>query len=662
MKKFVYFLLMCAINLVYANVEGPIFNLERAQKIYQEAEALQKLPIVKLRRFKIVSEKIKEQIEESKACILRQNDKRAALEQSLKYVNPKDSESSANTSNNPVRDDISYLKSKIQNVDERLGACSLFNIKADELLSTLNETIVTTQSARLRAHSNAFILAMNEPLNALNGISIVKENAFVSDNIYSKIFQPLVALIIVLIAFSFKSVVRLMASQGLNTRFIKISFYTLFSTLFVYYAWDTYYQFQYSSESSSLIWQWLGVALRYLVVMIYGYLLCFLHPKLKIKKAVYFGIILLMISFVVNTVIALYSYPYIAFRVADTILSSLGMTLLLLVYFLAIPSLSRYLFESVHLDQKDGEKQKASVPVSLECRAIVYAIAGYVFIYWYKSIINLWNGIIVFPDFLLKWPKEGFLFLSILISPAAVISTILTFGVVSLAVIFFVKKVIKLELHTFKNIIFLFSALVALVTSGMNLTGIAVIAGALSVGIGMGLKGIVNNFVSGLILLVEKPIHLGDRIIVNGYEGYVKKIGVRSTEIESLTNTDIIIPNEELINTTVINYSLYDDIIEANVITSISYDADFSKVEKVICETVQKNSDTVTVNGRFPWVFIDQFADSCIQLKVFFLVKKPALLLRARGAIGRALLEAYKENNLEFPYPQRDIHIKDTEG
>src|SRR3990167_8743030 len=101
---------------------------------------------------------------------------------------------------------------------------------------------------------------------------------------------------------------------------------------------------------------------------------------------------------------------------------------------------------------------------------------------------------------------------------------------------------------------FALALIAGLLISGFNFTGLAIIAGALSVGIGLGLQSIVNNFVSGLILLIEKPIKPGDRINLDGIEGFVKKIRLRSTHIISPADEDIIVPNSDLITHQVINY------------------------------------------------------------------------------------------------------------
>src|SRR5580700_11431551 len=122
------------------------------------------------------------------------------------------------------------------------------------------------------------------------------------------------------------------------------------------------------------------------------------------------------------------------------------------------------------------------------------------------------------------------------------------------------------------------AALVAFSYAGFNLSSIAIIAGALSVGIGFGLQNLVNNFVSGLILLVERPIKVGDLVVVGGEEGYVRKISVRSTEIETFDRAHVLIPNSYFITEKVKNWTLRNNICRISVAVGVTYNSDVRKV------------------------------------------------------------------------------------
>ena len=140
---------------------------------------------------------------------------------------------------------------------------------------------------------------------------------------------------------------------------------------------------------------------------------------------------------------------------------------------------------------------------------------------------------------------------------------------------------------------FVLATLFALLLAGVNFAGLAIIAGALSVGIGFGLQNIVNNFVSGIILLIERPIKLGDRIIVGGTEGYVRKISMRFTQIETSQKSDVIIPNSELISQQVINLMYRNDYSRITLPISVTYGTDTELLKSVLLEVAQKNSAVI---------------------------------------------------------------------
>jgi len=196
--------------------------------------------------------------------------------------------------------------------------------------------------------------------------------------------------------------------------------------------------------------------------------------------------------------------------------------------------------------------------------------------------------------------------------------------------------------------------LVAFEIAGLDLSTLAVIAGALSIGLGFGLQNIANNFVSGLILLIERPVKVGDRIEVGETHGKVMGISARSTTVRTNENIDIIVPNSELISARVINWSQKDRKIRFTVPVGVAYGTDVRKAMKLMTEAAESVSGVDSASARFT-----EFGDSALELEARIwtttLLDRPAYV---RSDVNVAILEKFVEHDIEIPFPQRDIHIK----
>ncbi|MFC7290106.1 DUF3772 domain-containing protein [Hirschia litorea] len=200
-----------------------------------------------------------------------------------------------------------------------------------------------------------------------------------------------------------------------------------------------------------------------------------------------------------------------------------------------------------------------------------------------------------------------------------------------------------------------FAFLTGVSAFGFNLSNLAIIAGALSVGIGFGLQSIVSNFVSGLILLFERPIKVGDWIVTASGEGFVKKISVRSTEIETFDRASVIVPNSELISGAVTNWTHKDKIGRMVINVGVSYDADPEEV-LVLLEAVAKEN-TQVLKYPAPFVYFSDFADSSLnfELRCFTSDVKQGIMIRSNLRV--AIFKKLKEAGISIPFPQRDVHI-----
>ncbi len=193
---------------------------------------------------------------------------------------------------------------------------------------------------------------------------------------------------------------------------------------------------------------------------------------------------------------------------------------------------------------------------------------------------------------------------------------------------------------------------------GIDLSGLAVIFGLLSVGIGFGLQNVTSNFVAGLILLFERPIKIGDRVTVGDTEGEVTAINIRSTTIRTLTNISIIVPNSEFVSSNVINWSHGDLKIRVDIEVGVSYNSDLEKVLEVLGNIADKH--TGVLKNPKPDVLFVGFGDSSWNLLLRVWIENPKGHHIVRSDINCEIVRKFREFNIEIPFPQRDLHIKDN--
>ena len=205
--------------------------------------------------------------------------------------------------------------------------------------------------------------------------------------------------------------------------------------------------------------------------------------------------------------------------------------------------------------------------------------------------------------------------------------------------------------------ILIIGSIVIFQSAGIDLSALSILAGALGVGIGFGLQGITNNFISGLVILFERPIKIGDRIEVGEITGDVVNIKARATTVVTNDNISVIIPNSEFINGTVINWSHHDRNVRFLFPVGVSYKEDPEKVRKILLDVAVSNPNVLKLPG--PIVIFDEFGDSSLN---FFLgvwtstyIEKPRIL---KSELYFEIFKKFNEQGIEIPFPQRDIHIK----
>jgi potassium-dependent mechanosensitive channel len=211
---------------------------------------------------------------------------------------------------------------------------------------------------------------------------------------------------------------------------------------------------------------------------------------------------------------------------------------------------------------------------------------------------------------------------------------------------------------TMHYVILILAGLVALNILGFQLGNLALVAGALGVGIGFGLQNIVNNFISGLILLFERPIKVGDMLVIDGQWGTVKEIRVRSTIFETFDRYVLIIPNSELVSNKVTNWTHYGTGINRITLrVGVAYGSDVRQVTQLLTEVCQANPRVVEVPP--PQVFFEAYGDSSLNFMIWVHLRIPSDRSPALHELNSAILEAFNANGIEIPFPQRDLHIKE---
>ncbi|MFI3241820.1 MAG: mechanosensitive ion channel [Alphaproteobacteria bacterium] len=203
---------------------------------------------------------------------------------------------------------------------------------------------------------------------------------------------------------------------------------------------------------------------------------------------------------------------------------------------------------------------------------------------------------------------------------------------------------------------FISSLLLAVVVMGGSLTNFALIAGALSFGIGLGLQNIVNNFVSGIVLLFERPVKIGDWVIVNGQEGIVKQVSIRATELETWERSNIIIPNADILSNSLVNLTHTDKVGRIDVAVGVAYGSDTQKVKEILLSVAEEHKKIL--KKPIPFVVFADFADSSLNFELRAFTSDVMNRLSTASDLRFEIDRLFRENNIEIPFPQRTLHIQ----
>ena len=197
----------------------------------------------------------------------------------------------------------------------------------------------------------------------------------------------------------------------------------------------------------------------------------------------------------------------------------------------------------------------------------------------------------------------------------------------------------------------------ALQNTGIDLSALTVFAGAVGVGVGVGLQNISSNFISGLILLAERPIKIGDRVEVHTAAGRVTNIRARSTTVVTNDNITLIVPNSVFVEHTITNWSHGDQKVRFRIPVGVAYGSDLAKVKEALLEVARNHPATLL--DPEPKVFFESFGDSALNLELVVWSAEMSFRPRSfRSDLNFAIDQAFRERGIELPFPQRDVHFR----
>lgn len=277
---------------------------------------------------------------------------------------------------------------------------------------------------------------------------------------------------------------------------------------------------------------------------------------------------------------------------------------------------------------------------------------------WISKVLNLELFSLGQSAFTVKGFLGLFLFLFLLFFLSSKIKKILIKNIFPK---YNIEKGIADSIGTIVRYLLLIVGLVILFqTTGIDLTTFGVLLGALGVGIGFGLQGVTNNFISGLIILFERPIKVGDRVEIEGLEGDIINIAARATTILTNDNIAVIVPNSDFINKRVVNWSHNNRSVRINIPIGVSYKEDPENIRQLLISVAKQNKGIL--DSSEPYVRFEAYADSSLDFNLQVWTtdysNRPRTL---RSELYYSIFTIFREHGIEIPFPQRDVHIINNE-
>lgn len=373
--------------------------------------------------------------------------------------------------------------------------------------------------------------------------------------------------------------------------------------------------------------------------------------------------IILITSFVVlaTFLISVFGYPDLSVYIMNRYI----LTALIVCIFMIVHSFLKEVLKRILLAGFWGKafrgRQKLLLKVKFVLSMVLTPILTLIFLF---IILNLWG----FSDELLlhigKKLLFGFEVGSFKISLIAIaLGVVVFFGTLALVKMFKTNLTInilsKLDIddgikHSLSSVIgfigFILAAVFGIIVMGGDLTNLAVIAGALSVGIGFGLQNVINNFVSGIIILFERPFKVGDWVIFNGDEGVVKQINIRSTEIETFQKTSVLVPNATLLSSSLTNLTHGNTLTRQTVKVGVAYGSDVEKVTQILLECATNNKKVLKTPA--PSVVFQDFGESSLNFDLRCYSNNIWVGWSIPSELRYEILKRFTEEGIEIPFKQ----------
>lgn len=280
-------------------------------------------------------------------------------------------------------------------------------------------------------------------------------------------------------------------------------------------------------------------------------------------------------------------------------------------------------------------------------------------------LLSIYNPVVNFLDKIAF--SSGNIHISLLMVIKGIIILFIFFWIAQKLTAYTEQKIKKLPILTqsvkvlliklFKFLMFAVVLLITISSLGIDLTALSFIGGAIGVGIGFGMKTVISQFISGIVILIDKSIKPGDIIEIEEVYGEIKSIHLRYTSVLTLAGKEYLIPNEDLITEKVINWSYSNSLVRTTTSVGISYD---SNVEKAL-ELMEKSIEDIDriLDKPSPNIFLKEFDDSSIILEIRFWIEDPENgMTNIKSDINKNIWRLFKENDIKIPYPQQDIHFK----
>ena len=209
-------------------------------------------------------------------------------------------------------------------------------------------------------------------------------------------------------------------------------------------------------------------------------------------------------------------------------------------------------------------------------------------------------------------------------------------------------------------LLFLGGLFIGLQSLGVNLNSLVVFGGAVGVGVGLGLQNVVSNFVAGLILLVEQPIRMGDRIETGNTLGDVVRIAARSTWVRTNDNVVIIVPNNEFINNSVTNWTANDPNVRIHIPVGVGYDSDPEQVRQLLLDAGSAHPDVL--QDPKPMVVFTDYGDNSLNFELWvWTAARAHTPMLLKSDLYFTLFRVFKQHGIELPFPQRDLHVRSSD-